>query len=92
MPVTGLDVTIDLAYTGTATVVQITLLRVVRLRSLQEAQRADVTITGDDDLIDEAAETVIVDITGVTNVTRMPVHNRPLLLPMMMPHRLYLSQ
>ena len=28
-----------------------------------------MTITGDDDLIDEAAETVLVDVTGVTNVT-----------------------
>ena len=33
--ITGLDVTVDLTYTGTATVVLITLLRVVRLRSLQ---------------------------------------------------------
>ena len=51
-----------------------------------------MTITGDDDLIDEAAETVLVDVTSVTNVTDEPVHNRPLLLPMMMQHRLYLSQ
>ena len=53
-------------------------------------QTGDVTITGDDDLIDEADETVIVDITGVTNGTDDLSSNRPLLLPMMMQHRLCL--
>ncbi len=45
-----------------------------------------VTITGDDDAIFEGAETVIVDITSVTNGTESGASRRPLRLRMMTAH------
>ena len=84
--ITGLDVTLDLTYTGTATGggtdytasgSQITIPA--------GSTTGSVTITGgDDDLIDEAAETVLVDVTEVSPMSQMPVHNRPLQSGMMM--------
>ena len=89
--VSGLDVTLDLTYTGTARGTDYTASS-NQITIPAGNPTGDVTITGDDDLIDEADETVLVDITSVTNATEDQSSNRPLLLPMMMQHRLYLSQ
>ncbi len=66
--VSGLDVTVNLAYTGTASGADYTASS-SQITIPAGMLTGDVTITGDDDLIDEADETVIVDITTVTNGT-----------------------
>ena len=70
----GLDVTVDLGFTGTATGGGVDYTAssnqiIVPAGSMS----ATATVTADQDLLDEAGETVIVDITSVTNGTESGV-------------------
>jgi len=68
--ISALDVTIDLAYAGTATGGGVDYTASSsQIVILAGSTTGSVTITGDDDVIDETDETVLVDISGVSNGT-----------------------
>ena len=62
------NVTVTIAPTGTATGTDYTLSSTTIIINAGSTT-GTATITGDNDAIDEPAETVIIDITGVTNAT-----------------------
>ncbi len=67
--VSGLDVTVDLGFSGTATAINDYSRSGTSIVISAGNLTGNVTLTGTDDALDEATETVIVDIANVTNGT-----------------------
>jgi hypothetical protein len=64
-----LDVTVDLSYSGTATNLSDYTRSGISILIPAGSLSGTVTLTAVQDTIDETNETVVVDITGVTNGT-----------------------
>ena len=71
--VSSLDVTIDLAFTGTATNVSDYTRTGAQIVILAGSTNGTVTLTAVQDTLDETNETIIVDISSVTNGTESGV-------------------
>ena len=67
--ISGQDVTVDLAFSGTATNVSDYTRSGTQIVILAGSISGSVTVTAVQDLLDEANETVVVEISGVTNGT-----------------------
>jgi hypothetical protein len=72
----GLPVTVDLAFSGTATLTDDYTRSGVQITIPAGSTTGTITVSAVQDAIDENAETVIVDITGVTNATEDGVQQR----------------
>ena len=71
--VSGLPVTVDLGYSGTAALADDYTHSGVQITIPAGSLTGSVTLTGVDDSLDEADETIVVEITGVTNGTETGV-------------------
>ena len=69
--VSGQNVTVDLAFSGTATNISDYVRSGVQIVILAGSTSGSVTVTAVQDLLDEIDETIVVDISAVTNGTEL---------------------